>query len=207
MISANEPGPIGSMAVSSLLDALSSKSPAPGGGAAAGLVGAAAAAAMGMVVAYSIGRKAHAEHGPMLEDVSARLARARSLLLALADEDAHAYAALNALMRLPEDAPERVAGWTNALDGALAPPRATLAAACDLLRLGETLVGTTNPHLRSDLAVGAVLARAAAHAAAWNIAVNTPMLAHEVRERTDADTARALADADERAARIESGCR
>jgi len=198
--------PIGAMALNTLLASLASKSPAPGGGAAAGVVGATGSALAGMVVAYSVGRKSLAEHQTILEDTRARLERARSMFLALADEDAEAYGRLNTLMRLPEDHPDRIAGWAAAVTGAIAPPRATLAAANDLLRLCEDLVGRINPHLKSDLAVGAVLAEAAARSAAWNVKINVPSLPDAQRASVLSETDAIVGDARERAARIESGC-
>ena len=198
--------PIAPLPFESLLAMLASKSPTPGGGAAAGMVGATAAALAGMVVAYSIGRKSLAQHQAFLEDARSRLERARALFLILADEDAEAYGHLNALMRLPEDHPDRVSGWASAVAGAIAPPRATLAAACDLLRLCEELVGKTNPHLSSDLAVAAVQGEAAARSAAWNVRVNAPSLPGDERAGVLAETDSLLGDARARAARIESGC-
>ena len=197
---------IASVPFQTLLDQLAGKSPAPGGGAAAGMVGATAAALGGMVVAYSLGRKSLAEHEGFLEEAAARLARARELFLVLADEDARAYTALNALMRLPEDAAERVSGWETAVAGALAPPRAMLAGATDLLRLLEGLPGRINPHLGSDLAVAAIDAEACARGAAWNVSVNLPLLPEPERRPIRSETERLVADARERASRIETGC-
>jgi len=51
-----------------------------------------------------------------------------------------------------------------------------MAAACDLLRHFERLASITNKHLRSDLAIAAVLADAVVRAGRWNVAVNLPML-------------------------------
>lgn len=200
------PEPIASQTCGGLLAQLASKTPAPGGGAAAGVTAATAAALCGMVVAYSLGRKALAEHQGFLEQAAGRLERARAVFLMLADEDAEAYGVLNALMRLPEDSPERAAGWAAAVDGALGPPRATLAGASDLLRLCEDLLGRVNPHLRSDLAVAAVLAEAAARSAAWNVSVNLPLLPDDRRGGVHAEAERLVGDARARAARVEDGC-
>lgn len=189
-----------------LLDALASKVPAPGGGAAAGLVGATAAATAGMVVAYSLGRKSLAEHQAFLGDASAQLTRARALFLDLADEDAAAYSVLNTLMKLPEDHPDRRAGWDNAVAGAVAPPRAMLAAGAEVLRVCESLCGRTNPHLRSDLGVAAVLAEGAARAAAWNIGANLPLLGMDHRGSVHAEAERLVGEARARAAKIEAWC-
>lgn len=198
--------PIARMPFQTLLESLASKSPAPGGGAAAGIVGATSAALAGMVVAYSIGRKSLSEHQAFLEDAAARLRRARELFLLLADEDAAAYAHLNSLMKLPEDHPDRVAGWVDAVNGAIAPPRTTLAAANDLLRLCEDLLGKTNPYLNSDLAVAAVQAEAAARSAAWNVRINAPSLGDNERRRVLDETDAAVGDARARASRVEAAC-
>ncbi len=201
-----ETGPIGATPTASLLAALASKSPAPGGGAAAGVVGATAAALAGMVVAYSVDRKSLATHRAFLGDAASRLERARSVFLLLADEDAAAYGALNRMMKLPEDHPDRVSGWSTAVENAITPPRAMLAASNDVLRLCEDLVGKTNPHLNSDLAVAAVQAEAAARSAAWNIRVNAPSLPEERRRGLIAETEHTIRQARARAERIESAC-
>lgn len=197
---------LGQHRIDEFLDALSAKVPAPGGGAAAGLAGATAAATAGMVVAYSAGRKSLADHQAFLEDAGVRIARARAMFLTLAEEDAGAYTVLNGLMRLPEDHPERVAGWASAVAGAIAPPRAMLATASELLRICEELCGRINPHLRSDLGVAVVLAEAAARSAAWNIAVNLPLLPPDQRGSVRAEAERQVADARHRAARVEGHC-
>lgn len=198
--------PLGQHRIDEFLDALSAKVPAPGGGAAAGLVGATAAATAGMVVAYSVGRKSLADHKEFLEDAGARITRARMMFLALADEDAEAYTTLNELMKLPEGDPVRVAGWAAAVSGAIAPPRAMLATASELLRICEELCGRINQHLRSDLGVAGVLAEAAARSAAWNIAVNLPLLPPDQRGSVRAEAERQTADARHRAARVEGHC-
>jgi formiminotetrahydrofolate cyclodeaminase len=197
---------LGAMPLNDLLSALAAKSPAPGGGAAAGVIGATAAALGGMVVAYSQNRRSLAEHHAFLDDANERLERARALFVALADADAAGYTQLNRLMKLPEDDAERRAGWDAAVNGAIAPPRATLAAACDLLRLLEELPGRINPHLKSDLGVAAVAGQAAARAASWNVRVNAPLLDDQTRASVLDEATRLVADASARAARIEAGC-
>ncbi|MFK7885177.1 MAG: cyclodeaminase/cyclohydrolase family protein [Phycisphaerales bacterium] len=200
------PPSIGTMPFDSLLGALAKRSPAPGGGAAAGIVGASAAALTGMVVSYSIGRKSLAEYQPFLIDAGNRLERARSMFVMLADEDACAYSRLNALMKLPGDHPDRLADWEDTVRNAITPPRTTLAAANDLLRLCEDLLGKTNPYLNSDLAVAAIQAEAAARSAAWNVKINVPSLPENQRHAMLAETDLMIEDAKARAARVETGC-
>ncbi len=198
--------PVASQPLGTLLGAIAAKIPAPGGGAATGVVGATAAALAGMVVSFSVGRKAFAEHAAFLEDAAARLARARAVFLMLADEDAAAFGELNRLMRLPEGDPEREAGWAAAVDAAMAPPRATLAAACDLLRICEALCGRSNRQLRSDLALAAIQAEATARGAAVNVAINLPLLPPERRSVLEAETGAMVAEARARTERVERAC-
>lgn len=155
---------------------LSAKSPTPGGGAVAGVTGATAAALAHMVVAYSF-TKSLAPHEAMLRDVGERLARARELLLTLADEDAAAYQALADSFKIPKDDPARRERLPAAALAATQVPLSIMAACCDVLRIGATLRDKTNPNLRSDLIIAAILAEAGCRAGAENVRINLPILA------------------------------
>jgi formiminotetrahydrofolate cyclodeaminase len=167
---------LGEQPLADLLASLASKTPAPGGGAAAGLLGATGAALAGMVVAYSIGKKAHEGDRAALEDATQRLGAMRDAFLALADEDAQAYASLNALQKKPADDPVRIEQEPGALRRAIDAPESARRLAMDLLTLVESLEGRTNKWLASDLAIAAVAAEAAAVAAGWNVRINAPGL-------------------------------
>lgn len=180
-----DPTPLASMRLDAFLSELGAKSPTPGGGAVASLVGAVAAALGEMVVHYSVGKRSLAEFEPRHRAALMRLARARTLLLALADEDAEAYALMNELARLPEDHPRRVGGWDEAVRASVQVPMSVAAGGVELLRVLDELRGTTNKHLRSDLAISALLADAAVRSARWNVLVNAPSLPDE-GERTHA---------------------
>ena len=194
--------------LSSLLASLGEKTPSPGGGASAALTGALAAATARMVLSYSIGRKSLAEHAAALESAGAALDRARALLLGLADEDAEAYGRLNAALKLPESDPRRAQELPVAVAAAVAVPSAVLAAGIDVLRLLETLPARTNPHLRSDLAVAAVLGEACVRSAAWNVEINLPLVGDEDERRRVAESVRgSVGEAGGRAAAVERACR
>lgn len=187
------------------LSDLAAKQPTPGGGAVAGVCGALSAALAQMVVSYSLGKKNLAQHQPLLENAAHRLERARSIFLELADEDAAAYALVNELSRLPEGDPRRARDLPGATQAAVGVPMSAAAAAVDTLRLMRTLCGTSNAHLRSDLAIAAVLAEATARAARWNVLINlstpTPETAAQ-RAQVDA----LAADAHRLSAEIEIAC-
>jgi formiminotetrahydrofolate cyclodeaminase len=184
-----DPPALDSLSVNELLAAIAARRPVPGGGAVAGLVHAIGAALGGMVVAYSEGRAALADHAPALAEARAQLAAHRTRALALAAEDARAYAAMNQLWRRPKDDPERLAAMPGAVRAAIAAPRATAELGLDLLATLEGLPGRSNPHLGSDLAIAAILAEAAVRSAIWNVRTNLPMIDVEAERAALADFA------------------
>lgn len=196
---------LASLSIAEYLTQLGGKTPTPGGGAVAAMTGATAAALARMVVSYSLGKKNLAEHQPALHNADAALRRFESLLIGLGDEDAAAYALVNELSKLPETDPRRLQDLPAASAAALAVPRAVLAACCDLLRTVELLAPITNRHLRSDLAIAAVLAEAGAKSAWWNVAVNlTPQTPGGAEIHTEG--ADLLADAAGRRKWVEEAC-
>lgn len=193
--------------IGAFLDHLGAKAPTPGGGAASALVAAVGAALGQMVVNYSIGRKSLAEHEPQLRRALERLEAMRSEAIRLAEDDERAYAALNELWRLPQDDARRAAEMPGAVQAAMIPPRRGIELAIELLEVLEALAPISNRNLRSDLAIAAVLARAAAGASRWNVAINAPML--EDDDERQVLLARAdghCAQAAQICARVEAAC-
>ncbi|MBK7406307.1 MAG: cyclodeaminase/cyclohydrolase family protein [Phycisphaerales bacterium] len=189
------------------LEQLSSKTPTPGGGAVASAVGALGAALANMVLAYSVGRKNLATHTPKLEDAAARLRRARTLLLELAAEDERVYGLVNELSRLEQDHPRR-ADLPEACGAAAQVPLTCVATCLNVLGILDELPPITNTNLRSDLAIAAVLAEAAARSAAWNVEVNLPLIADPaVREGLREQCASMLENTVATARRVERACR
>lgn len=176
MAEQQRPAAIGSMTVAALLDGLGGKTPVPGGGAVASIVGALAGALGRMVVAYSVGRRSLAEHAELHERAQPELERFASLLIGLADEDAAAYAELNAAFGLAKDDPARAKAIADGAALAIQPPRAVLAACVALARLLAELCGKSNAMLASDLAIAGLLAEAGGRSAWHNVAVNLPLI-------------------------------
>jgi formiminotetrahydrofolate cyclodeaminase len=200
------PTGIAPMSVAGFLDALAAKTPAPGGGASACVAGALAAAQAEMVVAYSLGKKNLAEHQGRLESARAALAATRTVLLELADEDAAAYAELNRLQKLPEGDPAR-RGEPAATRRCVEIPAAALAACVNMLRLLADLPAITNKQLRSDLAIAATLAEAAARACDWNVRINVSFVTgQDWATKIAAEAARELKVAADLAAGVQRAC-
>jgi formiminotetrahydrofolate cyclodeaminase len=182
------------MGVGEYLDRLAAAVPVPGGGAVAGITLAQANALGSMVVGYAIGKSKFAAHDAAHREAHARFEEGRARALDLAAQDASAYAALNALWRLPKDDPARV-GFDAAVRAAIAAPEATVELAESTLAALEALVGSTSASLASDLRIALDLTACGARAAQENVRINLPSLAdpdqrRAVAERTEAQLAR-----------------
>ena len=199
--------PTADFTIRDFLRATGDKQPVPGGGTVAAVTGALAAALARMVVSFSKGKKSQAENQDLYEELDATLTRAADLLLALADEDAAAYAEFRRLSSLPEDHPDRAENYAAAALAIATVPLSIAGTASEILAHIEPLAGRSNPWLRSDLAIAAALARTAASAAHHNVTVNIDTLSslglgHGFREEAD----KCLEDAESAAKRIEKAC-
>ncbi len=173
----------GSMTLDGFIEILGSATPSPGGGAASAVAASCGAALVAMVAALSQDRPkyaaytaSHARHGTAGRALAGRL-------LALADEDADAYAAFAAALKLPRDSDADKAARTAAIRAsarvAAEAPLRTLEACRDVVRGSEALAGRSNLNASSDLAVASRLVEAAADGAAENVLVNLPSLGDE----------------------------
>jgi formiminotetrahydrofolate cyclodeaminase len=148
------------------IDQLAARTPAPGGGAAAAIAAALGAAAGAMAARYTTGakwadRSADAERlGQVLHDGARRL-------LALADADAGAYAAVQATAA---GSPERAAA--EAAAGRI--PLDTLIACADAADALARFLERCNPRLRSDVETGIHLLAGAGRAAWRTLLINQP---------------------------------
>ena len=154
-------------AVIDLLDAFASNAPVPGGGSAAALAGALGVSLLIMVASLPKSRTGAAEETADLAAAAARLRPLRDMLVALIDEDGHAYRAVMAAMKLPRESHEERTARTAALQDAL--KRAT-DAPLDVMRACQ-----------QALAGGAIVARHAYRVAASDVATGIELLAASLR--------------------------
>jgi len=170
----------GSMTFDGFIQLLGSDAPSPGGGAASAVAASCGAALVAMVASLSVDRPkysaygaSHARHGAVGRDLATRL-------LALADEDAAAYAAFAAALKLPRETDAEKVARTAAIRAsarvAADVPLGTMEACRAIVVASEALAGRSNLNAASDLAVASRLAEAAAHGAADNVLVNLPSL-------------------------------
>lgn len=194
--------------VDALLDSIGAKTPVPGGGAVAALTMALGAALARMVVSYSEGKKKLAAHADLHTEAFAALDAFRAAALDGAAEDARAYAKLNDLWKLDAEDERRKSAFPAAVRDAIAAPRGVMEACVAMLELLGRLDGRTSKMLKSDLAIAAILAEAAARSAAWNVRINLPLLEDRAEAETvELETEETLKRASATALSIENGCR
>jgi len=192
------------LTVAQFVDQLSSGEPVPGGGAAAAIAGSLGAALVGMVANLSEGRPRYADHAALHARAIPAARELQDRMLALADEDAAAFAGYGAAMKLPRETDEekalRAAAIREAALGATLSPLRTVEASLEVVALAEELAGRSNRNASSDLEVAALMSVAACRAAAANVFINLPSLGDETRARELFERTEALADAVERLA-------
>jgi formiminotetrahydrofolate cyclodeaminase len=158
------------------LDKLSSKSPEPGGGSAAALVGAEAAALVGMVCYLTLGKEKYADVQAEMEDLRDKSEAARADMQRLLQEDTEAFAAASAAYKLPketdEQKKERDVAIQAGLKKATEVPFAIGEKALEIARLSLIAAEKGNKGAVSDAGVAVLFAEAALQAAALNVRIN-----------------------------------
>ena len=168
------------------LDEVAAGTPAPGGGSAAAVVGALAAALGEMVANLTLGRAKYAEAEASLRPARDRLTALRVALLESAAADEAAYQTYQDAASLPRtsdgEKTERVVAMQRALIAATDVPLGVARSVYEVAEILQSVARLGNPHVRSDAALGALLAEAALRGTLLNVRGNAAML--EDRELT-----------------------
>ncbi|MHB8173621.1 MAG: cyclodeaminase/cyclohydrolase family protein [Nitrospirota bacterium] len=158
------------------LDKLSSKSPEPGGGSAAALVGSEAAALVGMVCYLTLGKEKYADVQDDIEKIKDGAEKLRTELMRLLQEDTEAFAAASAAYKMPKDTEEQKAvrekRIQEGLKAATEVPFAIGLRSLEVARLSVPAGEKGNKGAVSDAGVAALFAAAAVNAAAMNVRIN-----------------------------------
>jgi len=203
----SDPHSILNLTVGEFLERLGSSDPAPGGGAAAAVVGALGAALVQMTANLTIGRPRLADVEDQARRIAARAGELRATLARLADADIEAFERVSAAYKLPrgDDAEKRArsAAVQAALQTAADVPLETARVCADVLEVAEAAAPILNVAVISDVLVGALLAQAGLASATLNVEVNlAAMTEHHAVDRIAGELGRVRAGVPERVERV-----
>lgn len=176
--------------IDEFLDDLGSRTPAPGGGAAAGLLGAQACALAEMVCHLTASNKAYAEFHDKANEYAGLFNMARSIFLDLMDEDAQNFLELMDTLRAIRSLPleERLLKQVEAFKKAIEAPQQMAQTMSDLLPSFTNLLLKGNKNALSDSIMAAQSAIACIHASIINVKINLKYIDDEFYEHEMKDT-------------------
>ena len=162
--------------VDAYLKDLASRRPTPGGGSAAALVGSVAGALGSMVCRLTVGKKGYEEVEEAFRGYSRELRTPRQRLRALVGEDAEAFEAVMAGLRMDRSTADEKERRTTTIQAALKHaaevPWETALHCADILRLLRSMSEGANKNAVSDVGVAAHVGLAALQSAFLNVEIN-----------------------------------
>lgn len=162
--------------------------PTPGGGSVSALAGALATTMASMSVNMTVGRPKFQEVEALLKEKGDSFLKARNELLELMHKDMEAYQGVLDAYKLPKSEPEekkrRTEAIQKALKGATDVPLRLLRCSLAMLEDLAKIVDKVNPNLIGDIAVAAVLARAALQGGMINVKANLVYIKDEDLNKT-----------------------
>jgi formiminotetrahydrofolate cyclodeaminase len=165
------------------MDKLASKSPEPGGGSVAALVGALGAALVSMVANLTVGKEKYKDVQPQIEQLLRESEKLRSEMQDLIQKDTEAYGALSGVYKMPKNTDEekaaRTATMQEALKIACKVPFEIGLKSLDIAKLAQRAADIGNVGAVSDAGVAVLLAQACAQSAALNVKINVNSIKDE----------------------------
>lgn len=164
------------LTVKGFVEELASDSPAPGGGSVAALAGSLGAALSAMVAGLTVGKEKYKENWEIMEKVQAEGTALQNRFLELMEEDTEAFNGFMDAMKLPKSSDEEKAARSQAMQEAtkkaIMVPFETMKQCAAMIKLADIASTKGNPNAVTDAGSAAVLARAAAVAASYNVKIN-----------------------------------
>ena len=186
-----------SLSVRDFINATAAKTPTPGGGSVAAVVGALGTALAEMALAFTRGKKKFAPHDALHAQVAGRFAKARELFAQLVADDVEAFGLYQSTSQQP-DGPDKDQAMQLATAAAINVPRETAKLCLAVLEDTVLLADKCTKFLISDLMAGAALAEATVRLCDYNVQINLPGVADkaaagEIGAASTADVKRAQA--------------
>ena len=184
------------------LAAVAAPTPTPGGGSVSALAGALSVALSRMVAGLARGKAGYETVESELTQLEVRSKKTQARLEALIDEDAKAYEAVMAAMRLPKSTEEEKAARVDAMQRAYRKatevPLETMERCIEALELAEAAVKKGNRGAVTDAAVAVLLAESAIRGASLNCSINLASIRDDTfRTETEVRVERLLKRSDE----------
>ena len=159
------------------LDKLASKSPEPGGGSAAALVGGLGAALVSMVGNLTLGKEKYKDVQGEIEDLLNKTEAVRADLQRLMQEDTEAFSAVSAAYKLPKETEDEKRARSEKIQeglkgAAIEVPFQVCEKALEVARLSKIAAEIGNVGAVSDAGVGVLFADACVQAGAMNVKIN-----------------------------------
>jgi len=169
--------------VTQFLNELASKSPTPGGGSAAAVMGAMGAALVSMVCNLTIGKKNYEAVQDEMKSVLAEAEQLRSQLADMVQADIAVFDQVMGAYGLPKDTDEqrqaRSAAIQEALKAATEVPLACARLCADVIRLCRVATDRGNHNAVSDAGAAVMAAYGALRSAALNVYINAGSIKDE----------------------------
>ena len=167
---------IADMKVTELINEVGAGTPAPGGGAVAGLAGGVGVALTMMVNGLTLDKKGFENDRERLLDAIAKGNELKERFIDVMNRDSEVFDVLIESLALPKDDDEHKAIRRGAVQASFRNctevPLTMMEVCLESIDLLATLVGTTNPNVVSDLGIAALTLKTAMQSAWLNVLIN-----------------------------------
>ena len=171
---------IADMKVTELINEIGSDSPAPGGGAVAGLAGGIGVALTMMVNGLTLSKKGFENDRERILDAIAKGNELKERFIDVMNRDSEVFDVLIDSLSLPKDSDAQKAIRRGAVQAAFRNctevPLAMMEVCMESIDLLSGLVGATNPNVVSDLGIAALTLKTAMQSAWLNVLINLSSL-------------------------------
>lgn len=171
--------------------AVSSETPAPGGGSVAAFAGALSAALVNMVINLTVGKEKFQEHEKELKEIRKKGYDLQERLTHYVDEDTQTFNLVMEAYKMPKDTEEAKAKRSEAIQVAMKKaaelPLEVAKCCLEVIKFTEVVIDKGNPNCLSDAAVGCLMAHAGLQGAIFNVQINLGSIKDEEYKKRLAD--------------------